>query len=132
MRKLIFLPFIFTIIINITSCEKENEVIASSLLNKTWFASYEETTPEEIEIYRPGTHDDFPPSRYRQSFYFNVNNVCEYSVLAANDAHYVARGSWEYDEKTKIIRIYNSESEKIYEFTLVELTNQVLKLIAKD
>ena len=61
-------------------------------------------------------------------FYFESNNVCEYSVLAPNDAHYTARGTWEYKENTDVLKIYSSGSEKIYEFEVVEVTNDVLTL----
>ncbi len=101
MRKLIFLPLVLALCMIMIGCEKDDVLLQSSLLNMRWIESYEEKTAEEIEIYRPGDHEDFPPSWYRQVFYFDDNKVCEYSVLAATDAHFMARGSWEYKEKNK-------------------------------
>ncbi len=116
----------------VLGCGQEDELIETSFLKMKWIESYEEKTSDEIEVYRPGDHEDFPSSWYRQVFYFGDNNELEYSVLASNDAHYMTRGNWEYNEKTKIIKIYNTQSEKIYEFEIVELTNQVLRLIANN
>ena len=130
MKKLFILSLVFVLSMFISGCDKNDELIQTSFLKMKWIESYEENTFEEIEIYRPGDHEDFPPSRYRQVFYFDDNKELEYSVLASNDAHYMARGSWEFNEKTNILKIYNSDFEKIYEFEVVELTNQVLKLVA--
>ncbi|MEG9327516.1 hypothetical protein V6B16_06190 [Salinimicrobium catena] len=130
MRKLFFLPLIFVLNLFLLGCEKDEELIQTSFMNVQWIESFEEKTSEEIEVYRTGNVDDFPPSWYRQIFYFDNNNEVEYSVLAANDAHYMTSGTWEYDEETKIIKIYNSDSEKVFEFKIVEQTDQVLKLIA--
>ena len=128
MRKLI-LKIIVSVLI-ITGCNKNDELIQPFNLKMNWIESHEENTSGEIKIYRPGDFNDFQLSRYRQVFNFGDNNVCEYRVLAPNDAHYMAIGSWEYKHKTKILMIYNSDLQKIYDFELVELTNQVLKLKA--
>lgn len=128
MKKLIFFALVFILNIFILGCEKEDELIQASFLKMKWIESYEEKTSEEIEIYRQGNLEDFPPSRYRQVFNFGDSNKLEYRVLAANDAHYMTSGSWEIDYETKIIKVYNSDSEKIYEFEIAELTDQVLKL----
>lgn len=128
MKKLIFLPVVLASIVITVSCEKDDEVDQISLIDQKWIESYEEKTSEEIEIYRPGHYEDFPPSWYRQFFFFKNNNVCEYSVLAPNDGHYTASGSWAYTERTKIIKIFSSDSEILYEFQIVEVANDLLKL----
>lgn len=116
----------------ITSCEKDDEDDQIVMLHKTWIESHEEKTSEAIEIYRPGDYKDFPFSWYRQAFNFGDNNQCDYSVLAANDGHYMESGSWEYNDTTNIIQIFNSGSDLIYEFEVVELTHELLKLKAKN
>ena len=130
MRNLTILPLALLLSMLILGCEKEDEKIQTSILKMKWIEAYEEKTSEEIEIYRPGDYNDFPASRYRQVFVFDDNGEIEYKVLGANDAHYMAKGSWEYNEKTKILKIYNTDLEKIYEFEIIELTNQVLKIKA--
>lgn len=132
MRKLILLIVISSSILAITGCEKNNEIIQISFLENSWTQSYEEKTSEEIEIYRPSDYKNFSFSRYRQIFNFHDNDVCEYLVLAANDGHYMESGNWEYSEKTNIIIIFNSNSEILYEFEVVELTNDLLKLKARN
>ena len=132
MKNLNILPLALIFCMLILGCDKDDEIIQTSFLNMKWIESYEEKTSEEIEIYRPGDHEDFPASWYRQVFIFDDNGELEYSVLAANDAHYMAKGNWEYNEKTKILKIYNSDLEKIYDFEIIELTNQVLKIKANN
>ena len=132
MRKLILLIVISSSILAITGCEKNSEIIQISFLEKSWTQSYEEKTSEEIEIYRPSDYKDFPSNWYRQIFNFHDNDVCEYLVLAANDGHYMESGNWAYSEKTNIIKIFNSNSEILYEFEVVELTNDLLKLKARN
>lgn len=131
MRKLILLTVLASVMM-ITGCEKDDEVNQTSFLKKRWIESFEEKTSEEIEIYRSGAYEDFPPTWYRQAFYFDDNDVCRYSVLAPDDGHYMTTGSWKYDEKTNIIKILNSDSEILYEFEVVGVTNNLLKLRAKN
>lgn len=110
----------------ILGCEKDEEVYQDWLLNKEWTQSYEEKTSEELELYRPSDYKEFPLSRYRQIFYFDDDNICEYSVLAPNDSHYMTSGSWKYIEKTNSIEIFNSDSELIYELQVVKLSTDLL------
>lgn len=132
MRKLICLPVFFSIMMITISCEKEDEVDPTSLVHQRWIESYEDKTSEEIEIYRAGDYKDFPPSRYRQVFYFNDNSGCKYSILAPDDGHYMANGRWKFNDKTSMITIFNLDSEIIYELEIVDLTNNILKLKEKD
>ncbi len=131
MRKLILLTVVFASAMMIASCEK-NDVIQVSSLEKSWTQSYEEKISENIEIYRPSDYKDFSLSRYRQIFNFDDNNVCNYLVLAANDGHYMETGSWEYNDKTNIIKIFSSNFEMLYEFEVVALTDNLLKLKATN
>lgn len=113
------------------SCKKNDEVNNVAFLEKSWTQSFEEKTSDEIEIYRPSDFVDFPLSRYRQIFKFD-DNACHYLVLAENDGHYMAKGSWEYNDKTNIIKIFSSNSQMIYEFEVVEVTEHLLKMKLKN
>ncbi len=108
------------------SCEKENEVKSSqtSLLKQTWLHSYEES----YDIYRPSDYKDFPASWYRQSFIFEDNNICLYSVSAPNDAHYGEKGKWKLDTDSNILEIRNQKSEVLYRFKIIELKKDLLKM----
>ena len=124
-RKIIIVIFSLIMTMSFYNC---NEITPEVFLQKSWSRSYEEEISKEIQIYRPSNYKEFPPSRYRQVFEFEANNVCKYLVLAENDGHYMENGKWEYDESTKIIKIFSSTSEILYEFKVVELTNNLLKL----
>jgi len=124
-RKIIIVIFSLIMAMSFNNC---NEITPEVFLQKSWSRSYEEEISKEIQIYRPSNYKEFPPSRYRQIIDIEPNNTCKYLVLAKNDGHYMENGKWEYDESTKIIKIFNSNSEITYEFEVVELTNDLLKL----
>ena len=131
MSRLILITFLVASVALITSCEKKQKGFQASLLEKSWTQSFEEKTSDDIEIYRPSDYKEFPIARYRQVFSFHDNNVCEYLMLAENDAHYMEKGKWEFDDKPNIIKVLNSDSEIIYEFEIVGLTDELLKLKLK-
>ena len=128
MKKSIYPIIAIISLIMIISFYECDEIPLEISLKKNWTRSYEEETSNGIQIYRPSEYKEFPPSRYRQVIGFEENNVCRYLVLADNDAHFMEKGKWEYNEKTKIIQIYNSNSEIKYKFEVVEQTNNLLKL----
>jgi len=132
MSKKIYLAVILASVLMIVGCEKDDEVIKISLIENGWTQSSEEKASEEIEVYRPKGYKDFPASRYRQIFNFYNNNVCEYLVLSENDGHYMESGSWEYDNKTTIIKIFNSDFRMVYQFEVLELSNNLLKMKTKN
>ncbi len=118
--SLVILSFLFI------SCEKDNENqnIQISFLKQTWYHSYE----EGYTIYRPNDYKDFPASRYRQSFTFEDNNVCSYSVLSPNDDHYTEKGKWNFNTANNILEIRNLKSRIVYQFKIIELTKDILKV----
>ena len=124
-RKITIVIISLIMTLSFSNC---NEITPEVSLQKSWSRSYEEEISKEIQIYRPSNYKEFPPSRYREVFEFEANNVCKYLILAENDGHYMENGKWEYNESTKIIKIFNSNSEIKYEFEVVELTNDLLKL----
>ena len=105
-KGIVFISIFSLFLIVIISCEKDDEIFYQSFIEKQWIY---EGSLEGIEIYRAGNLADFPPSWYRQIFYFGKNNICEYSILAPDDGQYMAKGKWKYNEISKIIRISNSD-----------------------
>ena len=130
MRKLIILSIVIAAGISITSCKKDNNTIQRSLLENSWTHSSEESMPGQIEVYRPSNYKEFPQSRYRQIFNLKNNNLCDYLVLLPNDGQYMKNGNWEFDEKSNNIKIYNENSEVLYEYEVIELRDNLLKLKA--
>ncbi len=132
MRKIIAVTLIFIAGIINTSCNENNNIIQSALLNKSWTYSYEENVEDQFEVFRPTNYKKFPPSRFRQVFNFKDNNLCEYLVLLPNDSQYMNNGNWEFDEKTNIIKIYNENSEILCIYEVIELRDNLLKVKAKN
>lgn len=132
MRKSILITVVLSSTLFLTSCATKSQASPIALLEKSWTQSPEEKTSDDIEIYRSSDSRDFPASRYRQILEFEDNDVCNYLVLSPNDGHYMETGNWEFDDKTNSITISNSDSEIIYEFELVELTEDILKLKVKN
>ena len=95
-------------------CESEN-VNDMSQLMKNWTRSYEDETPGKM-MFRPSDFKEFTPRRYRQVIQFGNNYKCVYSVLAPNDAHLMAVGTWYYNEAEKFIIIRNAENEILYNY----------------
>jgi len=121
--------FSFGIILIMGSgCVENDGVLQMPLLQNSWTHSFEENPSGDIALYRPSDYMEFPISRYRQVFVFAENNICDYRQLAANDGHYFERGTWSYNQKTNILKIFNPNAVMIYEFEVVELTNNSLKL----
>jgi len=110
-----------------TYFEQEQVFNLLDLTEGSWIHSWEEDDENSCSIYRPSDYKEFPPSRFRQYFEFKENNVCSYLVLSPDDAHYIQDGVWEYDESTNIITIM-SETDVIFEFQIIELDKNMLKL----
>ena len=132
MRKVIVFTIFLTAGIISTSCKTNQTTQQKSLLEKSWTHSMEESQPEQFEVFRPTNYKEFPVSRYRQVFDFKDNNLCEYLVLEPNDAHSMKNGKWELDEKSKALKIFNENFEVMYEYEVIELSNELLKLKANN
>ena len=132
MRKILLLTILLAVGIGITSCKNNETSNQKLLLEKSWTHSSEESNSGEFEIYRPSDYKEFPVSRYRQVFNFKDNDQCEYLALEANHAHDMKDGKWELDEKKNSIIIYNDNSEVLYQYKIIELKDDLLKLIANN
>ena len=122
-KKMIILGILNVLLF--TNCEQED--VNLNKIEGSWFHSQEEDNENGDWTFRPSDYKEFPPSRFRQYFEFKDNNVCSYLVLAPNDAHYIQEGVWKYDESTNIITIM-SESEVVFEFQIIVLNKNILKL----
>ena len=53
-----------------------------------WVHSYEEQNGQKTpNIFRPKGSREFPPSRFRMEFAFDLNGQCNYKYLSPDDAH---------------------------------------------
>lgn len=100
-------------------------------MTKSWTNSYEE---EDInrspQIYRPSDYKEYPSSRYREQLTFNNDSNCKYLVLDPADAHYIKSGKWSMiDREKNIINILDSSGAVYKKFQIVELKQDLLKLV---
>ncbi|HMQ48251.1 MAG TPA: hypothetical protein PKA00_14900 [Saprospiraceae bacterium] len=112
------------------SCEtgKNTLVTADSLLINCWTHSYEEESGGVEKIYRPCDYQEFPPSRYRNTYIFKENNVCEYLTLAPNDAHTTSNGTWAYSKTDNKLIIKQENGVVLAELGVLELAADKLVL----
>ena len=98
-------------------------------LYKEWIHSYEEENDPTIAIYRPKDSRSWPPSRFRGEYRFQENGSCSWLTLAPNDAHYITNGICDYPENGgNVITIHKTSGEKVYELTILELSDSILKI----
>ncbi len=116
-------------------CKKD--LSTENLLIGSWTHSQEEQIESNILIYRPTDSKQFPPSWYKNTFSLNPDSTCDYLVLAANDGHYFEKGTWNYNEDTKILTISYTQREVaphlpqidvVLKFEVIELKKNMLKL----
>lgn len=116
----------FALVLSLFSCDsdelKENSNYPEVLLN-TWFET-DDTNGE----YRPSDFMDFLPSRYRQSYAFYENNICDYLVTSPIDAHYTVEGKWEYNSENEVLNIYDPQGQLHREFIIIEISKNLLHL----
>ena len=103
----------------------------TKLLENCWKHSREENTEQDVQIYRPCDYMEFPLSRFREEFQLEAKQECQYNILARNDAHHLGAGSWNYDEKTKILTVKDKTGAKAFEFEVLEINKDLLKLNRK-
>lgn len=107
-------------------CQKDGAADLEAIKGH-WVHAYEEEGSEGYAVYRPHEFQEFPASRFRHAFHFKDNDTCSFLVLAPDDRHYFQDGNWQYDEATGIVRVSDG-TYVIYEFRIVELTDDLLKV----
>ena len=99
-----------------------------SLLYKCWTYSREEATQSSPDIYRPCTYKIFPASRFRDRLEFETNGKCSYLYLDPVDRHHMVPGKWKYDKLKQSIIIFDSSGDIVYNFKLISIDENMLKL----
>ena len=135
--RISFFMFLF---LSIYSCEKNSTEPSKEFdiqnLFQSWTHSYEEKRQTDaIQIYRPSTFKDFPPSRFRMKYVFHENGTCEWLYLHPADAHYMKTGKWEIDpEDNNVILIYDTANKLLesVSFRIIELEKDILQIIHGD
>lgn len=118
------------------SCDKdentENSVGISELIG-CWTHSMEEditglTNEESRQIYRPCDYKEFEASRYRAVYDLAEDGLCEYLALAANDAHFMTDGLWEYDDTDQLLIIRQMDNTLVAQYRVFRAENDRLIL----
>lgn len=114
-----------------SSAQTDTMFVGESPLYKCWIDSHEENEKgSKILIYRPcDYYKRFTSSRFRAKFEFNKNGQCSFLVLAPDDAHYMTTGSWKFiDNQRSILIIKDTAGKIVYQYKIVSVSNDMLKL----
>lgn len=130
--KHLFLLSIFTVNIFfiLIGCSKNVSPMKTGnpqSLQKEWKHSYEESAGN-VEIYRPADYKVFTPSKFRQIYKLMAGGKCEYLVLHPADAHYMATGTWTYDPEANTVQIKNDKGERVVQFEVLDISNDIMKI----
>lgn len=97
------------------------------LLAGHWIVSDEPTGESGEWIYRRYDPQNVPLSRFRSQFIFNEDGTCRFLVLAPNDAHYWADGTWQRDAGDPMI-VHISSPDGDFSFRILELDDTILRI----
>lgn len=94
-----------------------------------WAHAYEEEAPDdEVRVFRPGSHADFPPSPFRAALRIAADGTCEHFVLHPSDAHYFEDCSWRIDVGAARIEFRNAQGV-IAEILVTETSAEILSFV---
>lgn len=116
------------------SCENEGELSFDSIEESSILGSWTNSYEEGDGVYRRSDNQTFPPSRFRQAFEFKEGFVCEYLVLAPNDAHYMQTGQWRLEAENSVVSILDIEGELLLSFQLLQVADDrmVIKITSPN
>jgi biopolymer transport protein ExbD len=93
-----------------------------------WMHSREEQQQGDgVQIFRPSTFKQFPPSRFRMQYIFAKDGTCKWMFLSPVDAHQLKGGEWKIDPAdASVLRI--DKGEKTESYKVIELTKDLLRM----
>ncbi len=111
-----------------TETKKADVGINAEFLCQHWVHSREEEQPgDAVQVYRPSTFKQFPPSRFRMSYVFAKDGTCKWMFLSPSDGHHFKAGKWKIDPADKLVlQIFKGEETESY--NVMELTKDLLHL----
>lgn len=121
---------LFTLLICAFTGVSQSNTIQKSYLTKCWSDSREENKEgSSTTIYRPCDFKNFPPSRFRFKVELNEGGSCKYLHLASNDAHYMAPGTWSYNERDQYLEIADQKGNLIKRWKILNLQNDIMEVV---
>lgn len=112
------------------SCEEAltDTGVTPAFLLGSWTHSMEEQ--EDVNsitrIFRPSDSREFAASRFRDAYEFKEEGFCRYMFLHPADAHSMKEGTYVYDVEKKTIRIFSDQGDFLKEFTVKQLSQDML------
>ena len=115
-------------ILGLWSCLSAGPKLKVDNLIQHWVRSYEEEQPgQAVEIFRPASLQEFPPSRFRMAYKFDRSGSCEFYVLSPDDAHHFDSCTWSVIESDKPW-LQIKQAGAATNFKIVELSGELLQL----
>ena len=115
-RILTFLFFTTLLVIS------QNNTINKSDIFGCWTDSFEEYNKESnFKVFRLCDYDKIPPARFRHRFEIKKNGEFHWLEMAKDDRHYMRKGTWTYDSKSKTLSVFNKSKNKIKELVLINV-----------
>jgi len=109
----------------------QNNVVNKIDLIGCWTDSREENIQNsDTQVYRPCDYKSFPTFRFRFVMNLKKKNKCTWLYLAPNDAHHMKDGTWTFNEKTRILKIFNNDKQEVKSFEIAVIKEN--KLILKN
>lgn len=94
-----------------------------------WVHSSEEEQPGgTVQIFRPATSINFPPSRFRMAYKFAPNGACEFYFLSPDDAHHFKPCNWSLRAGNGMILRISANGQSI-SYRIVQLSGMSLQLM---
>ena len=101
-------------------------------LEGCWTDSREENRKNPgFKIFRPCEFKKFPPSRFRFRMDLQAGGTCSWLWLAPNDGHRMKPGTWNYDQRSKVLTIKDEDGEVVRRYDVVEVDRAMLKVKAE-
>lgn len=83
-------------------------------------------------IFRPSDSREFAASRFRDAYEFKEEGFCRYMFLHPADAHSMKEGTCAYDVEKKAIRIFSDDGNFLKEFTVRQLSQDMLVIEPRE
>lgn len=96
-----------------------------SIVGKKWTHSREDDQNGN-NYYLDGEKKTFPPSRFRNSLFFNDDGTCAYMMLSPTDRHHMVDGTYTY--KANVITINQENGDEYLSYEVVEIAKDTLIL----
>ncbi|MFD0992393.1 hypothetical protein [Tenacibaculum geojense] len=94
-----------------------------------WTDSFEEYSDESsFKIFRQCSYDKIPPTRFRYRYEIKKNGEFHWLEMSKNDGHFIRKGHWTFDSKSKTLSVFNKKKNKIKELIIINMAEGMMKI----